>query len=224
MLKAVVQNLAFAVLLALMLFLAAGTPAWPQGWIFLVLFVACSQATGLWLLKTDPALLAERMKSPFSADQRPRDRAIIVVIMVFLCAWLVVMPLDGRRFGWSHTPLWAQVIGAVLIVGAFWGWVGVLRANSFASVKVRVQQERGQTVISTGPYAIVRHPMYGYVLPLLVGTPLLLGSLWGLLGIVVVMPLLAARALGEEEVLMDGLPGYRDYAAKVRFRLVPGIW
>ena len=224
MLKAVVQNLAFTVLLALMLFLAAGTPAWPQGWIFLVLFVACSQATGLWLLKTDPALLAERMKSPFSADQRPRDRAIIMVIMVFLCTWLVFMPLDARRFGWSHTPLWAQVIGAVLIVGAFWGWVGVLRANSFASVKVRVQQERGQTVISTGPYAIVRHPMYGYVLLLLVGTPLLLGSLWGLLGIVVVMPLLAARALGEEEVLMDGLPGYRDYAAKVRFRLVPGIW
>ena len=224
MLKAVVQNLAFTVLLALMLFLPAGTPAWPQGWIFLVLFVACSQATGLWLLKTDPALLAERMKSPFSADQRPRDRAIIVAIMIFLCAWIVFMPLDARRFGWSHTPPWAQVIGAVLIVGAFWGWVGVLRANSFASVKVRVQQERGQTVISTGPYAIVRHPMYGYVLPLLVGTPLLLGSLWGLLGIVVVMPLLAARALGEEEVLMDGLPGYRDYAAKVRFRLVPGIW
>ena len=224
MLKAVVQNLAFTVLLALMLFLPAGTPAWPQGWIFLVLFVACSQATGLWLLKTDPALLAERMKSPFSADQRPRDRAIIVAIMVLLCAWIVFMPLDARRFGWSHTPLWAQVIGAALILGAFWGWVGVLRANSFASVKVRVQQERGQTVISTGPYAVVRHPMYSYVLLLLIGTPLLLGSLWGLLGVVVVMPLLAARALGEEEVLMDGLPGYRDYAAKVRFRLVPGIW
>ena len=224
MLKAVVQNLAFTVLLGVLLFLPAGTLAWPQGWIFLVLFVACSQATGLWLLKTDPALLAERMKSPFSADQRPRDRTIIMVMMVFLCAWLVFMPLDARRFGWSHTPLWAQVIGAVLIVAAFWGWVGVLRANSFASVKVRVQQERGQTVISTGPYAVVRHPMYGYVLLLLVGTPLLLGSLWGLLGVVVVMPLLAARALGEEEVLMDGLPGYRDYAAKVRFRLVPGIW
>jgi len=224
MLNAVVQNLAFTVLLALMLFLPAGTPAWPQGWIFLALFVGCSQATGLWLLKRNPALLAERMKSPFSADQRPRDRAIIVAIMVLLCAWIVFMPLDARRFGWSHTPLWAQVIGAALILGAFWGWVGVLRANSFASVKVRVQQERGQTVISTGPYAVVRHPMYSYVLLLLIGTPLLLGSLWGLLGVVVVMPLLAARALGEEEVLMDGLPGYRDYAAKVRFRLVPGIW
>jgi protein-S-isoprenylcysteine O-methyltransferase Ste14 len=224
MLKAIVQNLAFTVLLAVLLFLPAGTLAWPQGWLFLALFVGCSQATGAWLLKTDPALLSERMKSPFSADQRPRDRAIIVAIMVFLCAWIVFMPLDARRFGWSHTPLWAQLIGAVLILGAFWGWVGVLRANSFASVKVRVQQERGQTVISSGPYAVVWHPMYSYVLLLLVGTPLLLGSLWGLLGIVVVMPLLAARTLGEEEVLMDGLPGYRDYAAKVRFRLLPGIW
>ncbi len=224
MLKAVVQNIAFTVLLALLLFLPAGTLAWPQGWIFLALFVGCSQATGFWLLKTDPALLAERMKSPFSADQRPRDRAIMVAIMVSLGAWLVFMPLDARRFAWSHTPIWAQAIGAALIVGAFCGWATVLRANSFASVKVRVQQERGQTVISTGPYAVVRHPMYAYVLPLLIGTPLLLGSLWGLLGVVLAMPLLAARALGEEAVLMDGLPGYREYTAKVRFRLLPGIW
>ncbi|MBN9562654.1 MAG: isoprenylcysteine carboxylmethyltransferase family protein [Alphaproteobacteria bacterium] len=224
MLEAVVQNLAFAVIFALLLFLPAGTWAWPQGWIFLAIFFGCSQATGLWLRKTNPALLAERMKSPFSADQRPLDRAIIVAIMVCLCAWLVFMPLDACRFGWSHTPLWAQVIGAVLILGAFWGWVGVLRANSFASVKVRVQQERGQTVVSTGPYAIVRHPMYSYVLPLLIGTPLLLGSLWGLLGVAIVMPLLALRALGEEAVLKDGLPGYRAYADKVRFRLIPGLW
>ena len=224
MLKAIFQNVAFTVLLALLLFLPAGSLAWPQGWVFLALFVGCSQATGFWLLKADPALLAERMKSPFSADQRPRDRVVIAAIVVFLAAWLVFMPLDARRFAWSHTPLWAQVIGAALILGAFRGWVSVLRANSFASAKVRVQQERGQTVISTGPYAIVRHPMYSYVLLLLIGAPLLLGSLWGLLGAVVVMPLLAVRAVGEETVLMDGLLGYREYAAKVRFRLVPGIW
>jgi protein-S-isoprenylcysteine O-methyltransferase Ste14 len=224
MLKAVVQNLVFAVVFALLLFLPAGTWAWPQGWIFLALFFGCSQATGLWLRKADPALLAERMKSPFSADQRPRDRAAIMAIFVVLCVWLVFMPLDARRFGWSHTPLWAQVIGAVLIVGAFCGWITVLRANRFASVKVRVQHERGQTVASTGPYAIVRHPMYSYVLLLLIGTPLLLGSLWGLLGVVVAGPLMAVRALGEESVLMDGLPGYREYTDKVRFRLIPGVW
>jgi protein-S-isoprenylcysteine O-methyltransferase Ste14 len=222
--KAIVQNVAFSVFLGLLLFLPAGTLAWPQAWIFLALFVGCGHAIGFWLLKTNPELLAERMKSPVSADQRPRDRMVMAAIAVFLCVWLVFMALDARRFAWSHTSPWAQAIGAALVVGAFYGWVGVLRANSFAAVTVRLQQERGQTVISTGPYAIVRHPMYAYVVLLLIGTPLLLGSLWGLLGVIFAMPLMAARALGEEALLMDGLPGYREYAAKVRFRLLPGIW
>ena len=222
--KAVVQNVAFTISLGLLLFVPAGTLAWPQAWIFLVLFVGCSQAIGFWLLRTDPELLAERMKSPLSADQRPRDRAVIAAIGLFLCAWLVFMALDARRFAWSQTPPWAQAIGAALIVGAFCGWVGVLRANSFAAVTIRLQEERGQTVISAGPYAVVRHPMYAYTLLLLIGTPLLLGSLWGLLGVILAMPLMAARALGEEALLMDGLPGYREYAAKVRFRLLPGVW
>jgi len=134
------------------------------------------------------------------------------------------MAVDARRFGWSHTPLWAQVFGAALIMGAFYGWVRVLRANRFAAVTVRLQKERGQTVISTGPYAVVRHPMYAYALLLMIGSPLLLGSVWGLLGLVLFIPLLAARLLGEETMLMDGLPGYREYAAKVRFRILPGVW
>jgi len=224
MLRAVFQNVLLNAFLCLLLFLPAGTLAWPQAWIFLAIFNGCSQAIGVWLLKTNPELLAERMKSPFGADQRPRDRLVIVAIMLFLCVWLVFIGLDARRFGWSHAPLWTQAIGAALIVGAFYGWVGVLRANSFAAVTVRLQKERGQTVISTGPYAVVRHPMYAYAIPLLIGVPSLLGSLWGLLGIVLAMPLLAARTLGEEALLMDGLPGYREYAARVRFRLLPGVW
>ena len=224
MLKAVLQNLALNAVLCLLLFLPAGTLAWPQAWIFLAIFNGCSQAIGIWLRKTNPELLAERMKSPLSADQRPRDRLVFVAIGVFFCVWLVFIALDARRFGWSHAPPWAQGLGAVLIVGAFYGWVGVLRANSFASATVRLQQERGQTAISTGPYAVVRHPMYAYAILLLIGTPLLLGSLWGVLGVAVAMPLMAARALGEEALLMDGLPGYREYAAKVRFRLLPGVW
>jgi len=224
MLRAVFQNVLLNAFLCLLLFLPAGTLAWPQAWIFLAIFNGCSQAIGVWLLKTNPELLAERMKSPFGADQRPRDRLMIVAIMLFLCVWLVFIGLDGRRFGWSQAPLWIQAIGAALIVGAFYGWVGVLRANSFAAVTVRLQKERGQTVISTGPYAVVRHPMYAYAIPLLIGVPSLLGSLWGLFGIVLAIPLLAARTLGEEALLMDGLPGYREYAAKVRFRLLPGVW
>jgi protein-S-isoprenylcysteine O-methyltransferase Ste14 len=224
LLKMIVQSLVFAVVLGLLLFLPAGTLAWPQAWVFMILFIACSEATGVWLLKTDPALLAARMKSPLSADQKPRDRAVIAAILILLCAWLVFIALDARRFGWSQTPLWAQMLGALLILAAFHGWVGVLKSNSFAAVTVQLQQERGQTVISTGPYAVVRHPMYAYALLFMIGVPLLLGSLWGLLGVVLFIPLLAARTLGEEAMLMDGLPGYRDYTAKVRYRLVPGVW
>ena len=148
----------------------------------------------------------------------------MLALTLFFCVWIAFLGLDARRFGWSHVPPWAEAIGALCVVAAFWGWVGVLRANSFASVTVRVQQERGQTVISTGPYAVVRHPMYAYALFLLIGMPLLLGSRWGLLGVPLAMPLLAARVLGEEDLLMQGLPGYREYAAKVRFRLLPGLW
>ncbi len=224
MLKAIIQNIALNVLLCLLLFSTAGTIAWPQGWIFLAIFNACSQAIGVWLLRTNPALLAERMKSPLSAAQRPRDRIVFAAAGVFFCAWLVFIGLDARRFGWSHAPLWAQAMGAALIVGSFYGMAAVMRANSFASVEIRLQRERGHTVISTGPYAVVRHPMYAYAIVLMIGTPLLLGSLWGLLGVPLAIPLIAARAVGEEDLLMDGLAGYREYAAKVRFRLVPGIW
>jgi len=217
------QSLIGFVLPALLLFASAGTLAWPQAWVFLALFTGCSLATALWLKRADPALLAERMKSPLGAGQRPRDRAVMAAISVCFALWLVLMGLDAR-FGWSHAPVWAQALGAVLILAAFWGWVGVMRVNSFAATTVRVQQERGQTVISAGPYAVVRHPMYAYALLLMVGAPLLLNALSGLADLVVLLPLLAVRALGEEAILIEGLPGYREYAAKVRFRLVPGLW
>jgi protein-S-isoprenylcysteine O-methyltransferase Ste14 len=228
-LRAIVRSLvvqtAVSILLAvLLLFLPAGTLAWPPAWIFLVLFFGCSQATGLWLLRHDPALLAERMKSPIGSNQTARDRAIIVAILVAFCGWLVFMALDAKRFDWSHTAEWAQALGVILIVAAFGGWISVLHANSFAATQIRLQLDRGQTVITTGPYAVVRHPMYAYALLLMIGTPLLLGSLWGLLGLVVFIPLLALRVRGEETMLMAGLPGYADYARRVRFRLIPGVW
>jgi protein-S-isoprenylcysteine O-methyltransferase Ste14 len=220
-----IQTAVSLVLAILLVFLPAGTLAWPQGWIFLALLFGCSQATGLWLLRSDPGLLAERMKSPLRANQTPRDRTIIVAIFIAFAGWLVFMALDAQRFGWSHAPKWAQVLGAVLIIAAFGGWITVLRANSFAATQIRLQPDRGQTVISTGPYAMVRHPMYAYVLLLMVGAPLLLGSLWGVLfGLGVFIPLLALRIHGEEAMLMTGLPGYPEYASKVPYRLIPGIW
>jgi protein-S-isoprenylcysteine O-methyltransferase Ste14 len=222
-LSAIARSIVGLLLPALLLFLSAGTLAWPQAWVFLALFLGCSVAISLWLRRADPDLFAERTKSPFSADQRLGDRLLMAALFLCFAAWLVFLGLDAR-FGWSRTPPWAQALGAALILMAFWGWMLVLRVNSFASVTVRVQQERGQTVISSGPYAIVRHPMYSFALLFMLGVPLLLGSFWGLLGLVLFVPLLAARALGEEAVLTRGLPGYRAYADKVRFRLLPGIW
>ena len=223
-LKQLRQSFLFNGLVALLLFVPAGTLAWPEAWIFLGIFAGCGLATGVWLSRVDPDLLAERMKSPLRAGQRRRDRVIIAVMMGAMAGWLVFMALDARRFAWSDVPFWAQVLGAAMIVVAFVGWAAVLRANRFAVTTVRLQEERGQTVISSGPYAVVRHPMYAFALFLLVGTPLLLGSFWGLLGLAFFVPLLALRALGEEALLMDGLAGYRDYAARVRYRLLPGLW
>jgi protein-S-isoprenylcysteine O-methyltransferase Ste14 len=187
-------------------------------------FFSCGLASGYWLLTTDPELLAERMKSPLRDNQKPRDRTVTAVLYAALCVWLVLIALDARRFGWSSVSSWAEPIGGVLVVGAFYGWYRVLRENAFAVTSVRLQPERGQSVISTGPYAVVRHPMYAVAIAAFVGTPLMLGSFWGLLGLLVFMPLLALRALGEETILASGLKGYREYAARVRFRLLPGVW
>lgn len=220
----VVQSVTGLAFSALLLFLPAGTLAWPQGWAFLILFFLGSEASTVWMLRHDRALLAERMKSPVAGDQSPRDRAVMIAIMISFIGWIAFMALDARRFGWSSTPLWAQALGAALIIAAFCGWFAVLRANSFAATRVRLQPERGQTVVTTGPYAIVRHPMYASTLLFMIGAPLLLGSLWGLAGLIVFVPLLAARTLGEEAVLRRGLAGYADYARRVRFRLAPGIW
>ena len=140
LLKMVAHSLAFGALLGLLLFLPAGTLARPQAWVFMALFIGCSEAIGVWLKKSDPDLLAARMKSPISADQKFSDRAVMSAILVVFIGWFGFMAVDARRCGWPHTPLWARALGAALIVGAFYGWVGVLRANSFAAVTVRLHR------------------------------------------------------------------------------------
>ncbi len=223
LLNLIIRSVLGVLAMALILFLPAGTLDWPQAWIFVAIFILCSTVIGAWLYRTDRDLLAARMASPMSRDQRPRDRAVILAIMVLYFASFLFMALDARRFHWSHVPVWLEVAGAALIVISFWGNVGVMRANSFAAVNIRVQSERGQTVVDTGPYAVVRHPMYAWILPLLLGTPLLLGSAWGVLWLALFVPLLAARISGEEAVLIDGLAGViaTISRARVRYRLDP---
>ena len=222
--KLLVQLAALIVVFAAILFGAAGTWRWPSGWAFLVLFVAVSLALSLWLAVTDPALLAERMRSPVQKDQKPWDRVFLLLLVVVYVAWLAVMALDARRFSWSHAPLWIQVVGALLIVASYLGIAWVFQTNSFAAPVIKIQAERKQTVISTGPYAIVRHPMYAFAIWQFVGMPLMLGSWWGLAFVPPILAAVAVRTLGEEKMLRAELEGYDAYAHRVRWRYAPGVW
>ena len=210
-------------LIALALFLPAGTIAWPAGWIDLIL-VHGWMLVGIWLLlKYNPGLLQERL-SISQSNQKTWDKVFILLFELFFFAWLVLMPLDAVRFHWSHTPLFLQVVGAIALIGSFILISLTFRENSFLSPRVRIQEERGQTAISTGPYHVVRHPMYAGGLLLFLGTALLLGSLYGLLLVLVMTPGLVWRAVLEERVLRKELPGYDTYMLQVKYRLVPYVW
>jgi len=207
----------------LALFLPAGTLVWPAGWIFLILFFSFVTAISLWLLKYDPGLLKERL-TMFSADQKTWDKIFFVLMEVCFLAWLVLMPLDAVRFRWSHMPGWLQIVGAIILVSSFFLFFLTFRANSYLSPMVRIQKDRGQTVISTGPYHYVRHPMYAAILLFVPGVALLLGSWYGLLTGLLVVGMVARRAVLEERTLRAELPGYDAYMAQVKYRFVPHVW
>jgi protein-S-isoprenylcysteine O-methyltransferase Ste14 len=222
--RALVQTAIWVFIIGAVQFVAAGSWAWPQGWVFLGEFGISSLLLVAWLARHDPALLEARMSPPFHRDQKSWDRIFLAGALVAFMGWMILIPLDARRFGWSETPPWAQGAGAILIALCMILVWQVFRYNSFAAPQVRMQADRGQKVITDGPYRIVRHPMYAAALLYFLGVPLLLGSLWGLLPVPLFMAGLGARAVGEERMLRQALPGYDDYMRRVRFRFVPGVW
>ena len=224
MIRALVQTLAFYIVLGIVLFAAAGDWTWPEAWVFLAESLLFSAVIIVWLAGFDPALLQSRMGMRFHADQTRWDRIFMAGAFSGFVLWLVLIPLDARRFAWSHVPLWAEALGAVLIALCMTLVCWVFRYNSFAAPQVRIQADRGQHVITGGPYRIVRHPMYALAMLYFVGAPLLLGSWWGLLPVPLFMAAFAARSIREEAVLRQALQGYDEYAARVRFRLIPGVW
>jgi protein-S-isoprenylcysteine O-methyltransferase Ste14 len=208
---------------ALPLFLPAGIQAWLGAWVFLALWFGFWLIVLFWLSRHNPALLAERMRVS-AANQQGWDRVFSVLINVTLFAWLLFIAFDAVRFHWSPVPGWLQIVGAMILLCSFYVLFRTFRENSYLSPVVRIQEERGQTVISTGPYRYVRHPMYAGMVVFVVGTPLLLGSWYGVfLGGVFVL-VLARRAVLEERTLRRELPGYEAYMAEVRYRLIPYIW
>jgi len=222
--KLIIRTVVWIAAMAAILFVAAGTARWPAAWVFLLELGGIGLALGLWLARHDPALLEERMSLGMQPAQKTWDKLFMGSIFVAWTAWLVLMALDAVRFRWSHVPLWLQVVGAILILLCMYLAQLTMRENSFAAPVVKIQSERGHHVVSSGIYAHIRHPMYAGALLFFVGTPLLLGSWYGLAAAPVMAATLVVRTLFEERMLMAELPGYREYVARVRYRLIPGIW
>jgi protein-S-isoprenylcysteine O-methyltransferase Ste14 len=191
--------------------------------VLLVTSAIIGPACGLWLARTDPALLTERMRPTFQAGQPAADKKFMLIFVLVALVWFIAIGLDRRAHA-SNVPQALQVLGFLMYLLSTALIMWVFRENSFAAPVVRVQAERGHHVISTGPYAIVRHPMYASIMLFFCGVPLLLGSWWGLLVAPLFAGLFAVRTGIEERTLAADLPDYADYAARVRYRLLPGIW
>jgi protein-S-isoprenylcysteine O-methyltransferase Ste14 len=221
--RLLLQNLIWTVGLAALLFLPAGTLDWPAAWIYVLTTAALGLGGGLWLAKVDPGLLEERMKPMMQAGQPPSDKIFMLAFGLFALIWFVIIGLERRWVG-PGMPFGLEALGFFSMLGACGFLLRVARENSFAAPIVKVQAERGHRVIDTGPYAVVRHPMYSGVILYFAAVALLLGSWWGLIFSSLFVALFAVRARLEERALREGLPGYADYQARVRYRLVPGFW
>ncbi|MFM0340310.1 methyltransferase family protein [Paraburkholderia fungorum] len=223
--RLILQTVIWLACMGALLFGAAGTLTWPAAWWYLIETGGVSLWVGFWLARHDPGLLAERLAPILQAQQSRWDRLFMIGVSIAWSAWLVLMGLDAVRFRWSAPlPVWLVSLGSLCIFLCLFMCRNVFRANSYAAPVVKIQASRGHKVIDTGPYAYVRHPMYAAALLLFVGTPLLLGSWWGLACVPVLVTGIGWRAVREERVLIEQLDGYADYMTRVRYRFVPLVW
>jgi protein-S-isoprenylcysteine O-methyltransferase Ste14 len=207
--------------MAALLFIPAGTSDYWQAWTFLAVYFASSLALTLYLMKEDPELLQRRMRGGPAAEKEPVQKIIMVITSLGFIGLLVVPALD-HRFAWSQMPPYMALAGDAL-VGI--GWLAiffVFRENSFTSATIELAPD--QKVISTGPYALVRHPMYSGALVMLLGIPIALGSWWGVLIVPAILPALIWRLFEEEKFLARNLAGYVEYQNRVKYRLIPTVW
>jgi len=219
--KAWVAVVALAAVMGVLIFGAAGTISYWQGWAYLAVFTSASVLMTGYLMKRDPALLERRMTGGPTAEKRPAQKLIMWFASIGFIALIVVPPIGYRLHGSTLTPS-VNLIGDALVAIGFYLIFLVYRENTFTSATIEVAEN--QRVISTGPYAIVRHPMYASASLYLAGTPLALGSLWGFVPLALMIPVLIWRLLDEERFLAKNLSGYTDYQSRVRHRLIPFVW
>jgi protein-S-isoprenylcysteine O-methyltransferase Ste14 len=216
--RLILRTLIAVIFVAVFLFVPAGSFRYWQGWVFMAILFLPMPVTSVYFMKRDPQLIERRLRTE---EQISEQKSIIRWARLVVFASLLLPGLD-YRFGWSRVPLWLTILSQLVVFAGYLITLWVMKENSFASRTVQV--EEGQRVISTGPYRLVRHPMYfGAVLMLLFMSPAL-GSWWALPGFLLVIPLIVLRLLNEEKMLCRDLPGYSDYCLRTRSRLLPLLW
>ncbi len=213
--------LQLTVTLAASLFIPAGTLDYWQAWVFLAVFFIAVLAITIYLLKKDPKLLERRVKAGSAAETQRSQKIIQFLAAIAFISIFILSALD-HRFGWSVVPWYVEITGDFLVELGLLVVFFVFRENSFASATIEIAAE--QRLIATGPYAIVRHPMYSGALVMLSGVPIALGSWWGLLTVIPIVLVIIWRLIDEEKFLQINLPGYSNYLGKVKCRLLPFIW
>lgn len=209
-------------MVVLFLFIPVGSLYFWQAWVYSIVLFVSSAAITFYIWKKDPALLLERRLEIGVVEEKEKTQKIIQAFAYIGFPLLLIIPALDHRFGWSHVPFSIVILGDILVVAGLYLYVLVLKENTFASATIEITTD--QKVITTGPYSIVRHPMYLGALIMLFGTPLALGSWWGLIVLILYVFGLVTRIRGEEKFLSKNLPGYDEYRQKVRYRLIPLLW
>jgi protein-S-isoprenylcysteine O-methyltransferase Ste14 len=209
-------------MLGAMMFLIAGRLDWGGAWIFLLLFLAFLLGVAVWGTIRTPELMEERSK--VGGNVKTWDKVIMSLYSILFFGTFIIAALDAGRLRWSQVPPVIQLVGIVglFFAGALAWWV--MMSNAYASRYVRIQDDRGQQVVSTGPYRFVRHPLYAGVPLLFWCIPLALESYWALVPGFLIAILFVIRTALEDKTLQAELPGYAEYAQRVHYRLIPGIW
>ncbi len=206
----------------LMLFLPAGTLVWHGGWLYVAVFIAFMVVAAVVLWRVNPEIYDAR--SRLRAGAKDWDKVLLCFLVLAMVAIFPVAAIDAVRFGWSEVPWWGVGVGYVLLLAGLIASAWAEAVNKFFEPMVRIQTDRGHTVIDTGPYAYVRHPGYVGAVLFCAGTALALGSLWALVPAAIATALFVLRTKWEDRTLQEELPGYKQYATRIRYRLLPGVW
>lgn len=217
----IIQVFVSVLLMGLVLFLSAGRLDWPAAWIFLGFYVLVILTLGMWAMRKHPEVVNERGKME---NIKSWDKTLMTMYTVMLFVLFAVAGLDAGRFGWSVMPIALQVVGFVALAFAMAVTYWAMATNPFLSTIVRIQDDRGHYVVTSGPYRYVRHPMYAMMFFMYPGIALELGSWWALIPAAVIAIVFVIRTALEDRTLQAELPGYTAYAQRVRYRLLPSVW